>query len=189
MYPLERHQIDGHGSSGSYTSSEYPLFRRMRAAVADRAELLAISPAAQIDVTFGAERESEGRFRQYVSGRMFASFGLRPALGRLLTEADDRTPGAHPYAVLSHDYWSRRFGRDPRVIGRTFRIGATHYEIVGVANEGFTGTDTGTVTDLSCRDDASGRGAERLELVPDVGSGQSRAWRSSRCATSCRRSS
>ena len=48
---------------------------------------------------------------------MFASFGLRPALGRLFTESDDLYPGAHPYAVLSHDYWTRRFGRDPKVIG------------------------------------------------------------------------
>jgi predicted permease len=79
---------------------------------------------------------------------MFASFGLRPALGRLLTDDDDRTPAAHPYAVLSHDYWSSRFGRDPAIIGRTFRSGATQYEIVGVANEGFTGTDTGTITDV-----------------------------------------
>jgi predicted permease len=148
LYALERHQIDGHGNPGSYSSFEYPLFRRMRAAVADRAELLAIAPAAQIDLTFGADRDSERAFQQYVSGRMFASFGLRPAVGRLLTEADDRTPGAHPYAVLSYDFWTRRFGRDPRVVGRTLRIGATLYEIVGVANEGFTGTDTGTVTSI-----------------------------------------
>jgi hypothetical protein len=43
---------------------------------------------------------------QYVSGWMFGSFGLRPFLGRLFTENDDRKPGAHPYAVLSHDYWT-----------------------------------------------------------------------------------
>lgn len=37
---------------------------------------------------------------------MFESSGLRPAVGRLLTERDEQTPGAHPYAVLSYDYWS-----------------------------------------------------------------------------------
>jgi predicted permease len=148
LYSLDRQQIDGHGQLGSYDACEYPLFRRMRAAVADRAEVLAISPADSIDVTFGSAQESEKALRQYVSGQMFASFGLRPELGRLLTDADDRIPGAHPYAVLSHDYWSSRFGRDPSVVGRTFRSGATQYEIVGVANEGFTGTDTGTITDV-----------------------------------------
>ena len=45
---------------------------------------------------------------QYVSGWMFAAFGLRPALGRLFTENDDLEPGANPVAVISYDYWSRR---------------------------------------------------------------------------------
>jgi predicted permease len=79
---------------------------------------------------------------------MFGSFGLRPALGRLFTENDDLQPGAHPYAVLSYDYWTRRFGQDSKVIGRTFRMGGRLYEIAGVGPERFTGTETGTVTDI-----------------------------------------
>jgi predicted permease len=66
----------------------------------------------------------------------------------LLTASDDVTPGAHPVAVLSHDYWSRRFGCDPGAVGRTFRIGNDSYEIVGVLEDGFTGTETGKFTDI-----------------------------------------
>ena len=100
----------------------------------------------------------------YVSGGMFDSFGLRPVAGRLFSASEDVTPGAYPYAVLSHDYWSRRFGKDPNVIGRTFRIGDSVYEIVGVVQAPFTGTSPGTVTDvflpammsgMTERDDAS----------------------------------
>ncbi|HEV2688530.1 MAG TPA: ABC transporter permease, partial [Bryobacteraceae bacterium] len=90
----------------------------------------------------------EKAYRQYVSGWMFSAFGLTPALGRLFTARDDLKPGAHPYAVLSYDYWSRRFGRDPKVIGRTFRMGDGLFEIVGVSSQRFTGTETGTVTDI-----------------------------------------
>ena len=90
----------------------------------------------------------EKAYQQTVSGWMFTAFELRPALGRLFTEDDDRTPGAHPIAVLSFDYWDRRFDRDPHVIGRTFHMGDNLYEIVGVASEGFTGTETGTMTDI-----------------------------------------
>ena len=79
---------------------------------------------------------------------MFSSFGLRPALGRLLTEQDDLHPGAHPYAVLSHDYWTNRFARDPGVIGRTLHFNNRVYEIVGVVQAPFTGTETGTVIDI-----------------------------------------
>ena len=45
---------------------------------------------------------------------------------------DDVTPGAHPYVVISYDYWKRRFGRDPKAVGRTFRADMGIYEIVGV---------------------------------------------------------
>jgi predicted permease len=65
-----------------------------------------------------------------------------------LSAADDVIPGAHPYAVLSFDYWSRRFARDPGAVGRTFRIGVDVYEIVGVLEPGFIGTETGTITDI-----------------------------------------
>ncbi len=84
----------------------------------------------------------------YVSGNMFPLFGLEPALGRLLTPADDRAPGASPYAVLSWDYWNHRFGRDPQIIGRSLRIGGQTFEIIGVGPRDFTGTETGTVTDV-----------------------------------------
>jgi len=62
---------------------------------------------------------------------MFDSFGLRPVVSRLFSASDDLT-GAHPDAVLSHDYWARRFGKDPNVVGRTLRIDDTVYQIGGV---------------------------------------------------------
>jgi predicted permease len=148
LYVVSRQEIRADGTPWSYEECPYPLFSVMRAAVQDQAELLAISLAVSADLTYGSDQDMERVHWQWVSGQMFASFGLRPALGRLLTEDDDRTPGAHPYAVLSHDYWTHRFGQDPHVIGRTFRMDKVVYEIVGVAGERFTGTETGTVTDV-----------------------------------------
>ena len=95
---------------------------------------------------------------QYVSGWMFDTFGLRPALGRLLTEDDDLKPGAHPYAVLSYDYWTRRFARQiRRSSGRTLPHGRRCFSRSSAsAAEPFTGTETGTVTDIFLPiDDAS----------------------------------
>ena len=85
---------------------------------------------------------------QYVSGSMFDTFGLRPAVGRLLDGKDDLRAGRQPLAVLSYDYWKRRFGRDPGALGRTFRIGNDVFQIVGVAAEPFTGTEPGRITDV-----------------------------------------
>jgi predicted permease len=58
------------------------------------------------------------------------------------------TPRAHPYAVLSYDYWTRRFGRDPKIIGRSFHLGNDLFRIVGIAPQTSTGTEPGTMTDI-----------------------------------------
>ncbi len=117
---------------------EYPQFLLMRDAVKDDAELIAISGVDSVDLTFSSDEEMERAHRQFVSGWMFGSFGLKPALGRLLTQSDDLKPKAHPFAVLSYDYWSQRFGGDRNVIGRKFQMGNDVYEIVGIAPQGFT---------------------------------------------------
>ncbi|HTM24568.1 MAG TPA: ABC transporter permease [Vicinamibacterales bacterium] len=61
----------------------------------------------------------------------------RPALGRAFTEADD-IPNAPRVALLSHGLWTRRFGGDPGVVGRSIRINGESHEIVGVMPAGFT---------------------------------------------------
>ena len=150
LYAVERQEIRlaWDGKQHIYDGWAYPAFRLMRAAVKDQAELIAVSGVNRTDVTYASGQEMEKAHVQYVSGWIFGSFGLQPVLGRLLTENDDREPGAHAYAVLSQDYWARRFSRDTKVIGRTFRMGNRLYEIVGVCAGPFTGTDTGFVTDI-----------------------------------------
>jgi len=147
LYVLTR-QAFFDGRIQSFDGWAYPSFRLMRAAVKGQAELMAVSYAQRIDLTYKSDAEMEKAEVQYVSGWMFGAFGLRPAAGRLLTEDDDLKPHAHPYAVLSYDYWKRRFGQDPRAVGRTFRMGDDLYQIVGVGPAPFTGTETGTVTDV-----------------------------------------
>src|SRR6266550_477000 len=148
LYILSRHGAGFDGKPGTFDEYPYPLFRQLRGAVNDQAELLAISFEERIDLTYASDQEMEKAHVQYVSGSMFGSFGLRPVLGRLFAGSDDVTPGAHPFAVLSHDYWTHRFGQDPKVIGRTFRLGNDLYQIVGVADAPFTGTEPGTMTDI-----------------------------------------
>ena len=148
LYVLSREFNGPGGEMMTGDHFEYPMFRRMRALVKDQAELIAISTADHIDLTYGSDQETEKAYQQYVSGWMFQSFGIRPALGRVFSENDDLTPGAHPYAVLSYDYWQRRFGADPKVTGKTFRTGNDLYQIVGVAKGPFTGAEPGAVTDI-----------------------------------------
>ena len=127
---------------------DYPTYLRYRDAIQDRADAMVVGGIVKQDVTFGAAGEPEKIYRQYVSGNLFGVFGLQPALGRLVTPNDDVVPGAHPVAVLSHDFWTHRFARDPGVIGTTFRMGKYRLEIIGVAPMGFIGTEPGEVTDI-----------------------------------------
>ncbi len=148
LYTVARQGIDIDGQTRTSDMWAYPDFRLMRAAAKGQAELIAVSYAERMDVTYRSDAEMEKACIQYVSGWMFDSFGLRPAVGRVFTENDDLKPRAHPYAVLSYDYWARRFIRDPKVVGRTVQMGDDLFEIVGVGPEPFTGTEPGTVTDI-----------------------------------------
>jgi predicted permease len=86
--------------------------------------------------------------RQPISGGAFAILGVGPAAGRLLTPEDDSESGKHPVAVLSYDYWRKRFNLDPAVVGRTIRLRNQAYQIVGVAQAGFFGADVGNMVDV-----------------------------------------
>ena len=129
LFVLSRQGMGFDNKPGEWDSWAYPCFQLMRAAAKGQAELIALSYADRSDVTYKTDEEMEKANLQYVSGGMFSTFGIQPVLGRLLSANDDRKPGAAPFAVLSYDYWSRRFGRDPHVIGRTLHIGDGVYEI------------------------------------------------------------
>jgi predicted permease len=148
LYVLSREMPNFDGKPYSHDSWAHPDFRLMRAAAKGQAELIAVSYAERVDLTYRSDAEMEKAYLQYVSGWTFETFGLRPAVGRLLTESDDLTPRANAYAVLSGDYWARRFGSDPNVVGRTFHMGDNVYEIIGVVAGPFTGTEPGIVTDV-----------------------------------------
>ncbi|WP_031498977.1 ADOP family duplicated permease [Bryobacter aggregatus] len=148
LYALTR---QGRAPDGRWLSGDvwaYPAFQLMREAVKGQAELIAVSKSERTDLTYKSDQEMEKANLQFVSGWIFDRFGLSPAEGRLFTEKDDLRPAAHPYAVISHDYWARRFASDPSAVGRSFRMGNRAFEIVGVAPEAFTGTETGIMTDI-----------------------------------------
>ena len=108
-----------------------------------------MSDQSRRDATFDdAGGQPEKVYAQWISGDAFALLGVKPALGRLLTPSDDLKPGQHPVAVLSYDFWSRRFGRNPDVLGRWVTIREKQLQIVGVAEKGFTGVEPGIMTDI-----------------------------------------
>ena len=77
---------------------------------------------------------------ELVTGNYFTGLGVTAALGRLFTPDDDRVPGGHPLAVLNHSFWQRRFSADPHIVGRAVRLNGHDFTVMGVAQQGFSGT-------------------------------------------------
>ena len=126
---------------------DYPTYQRYADRIRGQADAILMGMAVRRRIAINPD-EPETIVQQFVSGNAFAAFGLEPALGRLIGEADDTIPGGHPVVVLTHDYWQRRYGSDPAAVGRTFRMAGRVYTIVGVLARGFTGTEPGNVTDF-----------------------------------------
>jgi predicted permease len=77
----------------------------------------------------------------YVTGNYFSSLGVQPALGRLFLSSECEAGGKDPYIVLGYDFWQKRFGGDPTVVGKQALIDGQEATIIGVAPKGFQGTN------------------------------------------------
>ncbi len=99
-------------------------------------------------LSVSADGKTERVDGELVSGTYFPVLGVGAALGRVFTPADDRTPGGHPYAVISYRYWQSRFGGSREVIGKKLLVDGYPLTIVGVSQAGFDGTDPGSAPQI-----------------------------------------
>jgi predicted permease len=115
----------------------YPMFRDL-----ERSQSVFTGLAAH--VLFGANVAARGQTLSgdglFVSGSYFPTLQLNPTIGRLLGPDDDKAPGGALVAVLSHAYWTTRFGQDPGVLSQPIVVNGQPMTVVGVGPEGFDGT-------------------------------------------------
>jgi predicted permease len=147
--PGELVQLDGPGTFRGRTSNDrtfsYPMYADLR----DRNDVFSgLVGRFGAAATLTARNQAERVDVELVSGNTFDVLGASAVVGRTLTPDDDRTPGAHPVAVISHSYWERRFGRSPAVLNQVVTINSTPVTIVGVAPRGFAGVAATQTPDL-----------------------------------------
>src|SRR6187397_522333 len=115
--------LDGPGAFRGRTFNNgtfsYPMYRDIRDQNTVFDGVIARFPAPLTLLTNG---QAEGVTGERVSGKYFDVLGVRAHIGRMLTPDDDRTPGGHPVAVLSHNFWMRRFAGDPSLLNRTVSL-------------------------------------------------------------------
>ena len=137
----------GHTWSDSDDSASFsaPTYRDLRDRNTVFDGLIAEYPfAVSIAARGGTERASG----ELVSGNYFQVLGVAPAIGRVLGADDDRLAGGHPVVVLSHGYWTRRFGADPSILNQTIVANGQPLTVVGVSRADFPGIQPGRKADL-----------------------------------------
>jgi predicted permease len=123
----------------------YPMYQAMRDKNSVFANILTRS-GLSFNASYGGQSEHAGG--ELVSGNYFETLGVQPFLGRLISPEDDRTPGAHPVAVLSYGYWQRKFGSDPSIVGKNIILNEHPIRVIGIAPPGFYGTEMAQNPDI-----------------------------------------
>src|SRR5437016_4369831 len=99
-------------------------------------------------VNVSGHGETQAAHADLVSGNFFETLEVQPALGRLLMPGDETASGANTVAVLSYDYWSRKFGADPAILNKPLTVNGVPLTVVGVTRKGFFGVQIGLTPDI-----------------------------------------
>ncbi len=128
----------GMGSVGIGSLIPYLMYKELQASNDVFSGMFASS---SWDVHLASGDRAEPAAVEIVTGSYFTTLGVRPTLGRLIDEADDLKPDAHPVAVLSYGYWRNRLGGDPGAVGKQVRVNGFPMTVIGVAEQSFHGID------------------------------------------------
>jgi predicted permease len=131
------------GDRSLLTYAEYELLRDNAGVFSGVLAAQSILDNWQLRVGAGPSEDVSGRM---VSLDYFRVLGVTPVIGRAFAPSDSST-GA-PYAVISYDYWQRRFGGRSDALGQPVSIRKAALTIIGVAPRGFIGETTGQRPDI-----------------------------------------
>jgi predicted permease len=108
---------------------------------------VAQSQMLRMQVRIGGNQQEEAHGR-LVSEEYFSVLGVDPAVGRFFNRDDGKSAGEDPYAVISYDYWQKRFAGNVSALGTPIKMLGTTLTVIGVAAPGFTGESVGEIPDF-----------------------------------------
>ena len=121
-----RHSREGPG--GANVTFSVPEVRDLRTGVPSLSGIAEYSSWSVIHQS----KEGAERFRVgLVTGNYFEVMGLSTVVGRPTGQGDDG-PGASPVAVLTHEFWLKRFGGDPAIVGKQLTLDRKPVTVIGV---------------------------------------------------------
>src|SRR5262245_59644059 len=128
-----------HTESGRGTERyrwSYPRFRMLEKTLTTTSSIADYGLAS---VNLAGESDAEPIGSEVVAGDYFATLGARPIRGRLFSAEEDRSPSEAMVVILSHDLWTRRYGADPAILGKTVRVNSRELSVIGIMPAGFRG--------------------------------------------------
>jgi predicted permease len=136
--------------AGPIQSYSYPLYRWLREDGQAFQGLAAQQPGlTRATVQWsGGEASADLAEGRCVSANYFGVLGVSVLHGRGFLPEEEGVAGANRVLVLSHQYWQRRFGGNPAVMGARLVVSGSEYTVVGVAPPGFNGSEVGRATDF-----------------------------------------
>jgi putative ABC transport system permease protein len=131
----------------------FPAFQKIKVRNHVFSGAFAYTYMAVLPASVRIDKEPEQSSAIFVSGDYYAVLGVAPEIGRLITPDDDRIPGSGgsqgPVAVISDQYWERRFHRDAAILGRSISVNGTPVTIGGVSPAYFEGVDSTIFPDIT----------------------------------------
>jgi putative ABC transport system permease protein len=141
----ERHGMSGR-TSGRYSELTYAIWEQIRGQQQGLSGIFAFGPT---EFNIAPSGEIHNVQALWISGEFFKTLGVEPALGRLLTPADDKPSCASPGVVISNSFWQHEYGGDRTVVGRSLTINRHPFQIIGVTPAGFYGVEMGRYFDIA----------------------------------------
>jgi predicted permease len=123
-------------------------YRQLNVLNQNAAELDGLLGTYPLDVSVMFGDHPEWVSAELVTGEYFHTLQIKPERGRLLSQRDLDDAEGNPVCVISYRFWKSRFRAAEDVIGRTLLLNTRSYQIIGVTERGFSGSDLQRPADL-----------------------------------------
>ncbi len=142
---LDRNHWGQGNFNGPYSDFSFPMWQQIQQRQ-QAFSSIAVWGGQNLNLASGGEVDNAHAI--WVSGEFFTALGVRPLLGRLISDANDQT-GCAGAVDLSYSFWQRRYGGEGSVIGKTLTLEGHAFPIIGVTPASFYGVSIGDQFDVA----------------------------------------
>ena len=134
--------------NGPYAEFTFPLWEQVLQRQQAFSSIAAWGGGAEQQLNLARGGEVDMANVIWISGEFFDTLGVQPFLGRLVSDADDRT-GCAGGVDISYAFWQRRYGGAASVIGKELTLDGHPFPILGVTPPSFYGVSVGDRFDVA----------------------------------------